>query len=589
MRTALAAIIVFLSLPAHAKETVNRDGDSPMLVEMTSSVPSPATVGTLVTWTATLAHADDGSFWYRFLVRGSDRATQFFKDFGPDNSFDWAPREREGMYTVEVTVRNRTTGEQRQTIVPYEVTSNTNGTDPLVTPTSHPLVFLYSAPPCPAGDTMTVYFLDPQTGKQQNTPPKSCDGIYSINFYIAGLRGSTFYWVKHVNNHNGALSEGPLLSFTSGALSANLPAVTQWNDPDTSGTQPVLLGATLFTKFVATDLAGNTIWYYPGSLLFLTRPEPGGYFFGIDENHEGDQSRQILREFDLAGMTILETNAARINEQLAAMGKRQIGGFHHEARRLSDGRIVVLATVEQILNDVQGAGPANVVGDMILVLNKDLEVVWTWDGFDHLDARRIASQEDACNHDTCPPLFLAETGNDWLHGNSVAETPDGNLLYSSRSQDWVIKIDYQRGFGSGNVVWRLGEGGDFRAISSDPNPWFSHQHDPEYESDGSLTIFDNGNLRRSNDPNATSRGQVWRIDEANRTAELVLNADLGFYSFALGSAQKLENGNYSFDAGFYSSGLGVTLEVDPSGRVVSSLGSTAPVYRTFRMKDLYTP
>jgi hypothetical protein len=32
---------------------------------------------------------------------------------------------------------------------------------------------------------------------------------------------------------------------------------------------------------------------------------------------------QIFREFDLAWTTIRETNAARINEQLAAMGKRQ--------------------------------------------------------------------------------------------------------------------------------------------------------------------------------------------------------------------------------------------------------------------------
>jgi hypothetical protein len=44
-----------------------------------------------------------------------------------------------------------------------------------------------------------------------------------------------------------------------------------------------------------------------------------------------DRAHQIVREFDLAGNTLLETNAAPVNEQLALMGKRTISGFHHDA------------------------------------------------------------------------------------------------------------------------------------------------------------------------------------------------------------------------------------------------------------------
>ena len=269
------------------------------------------------------------------------------KDFGPDNTFKWSPVEREGMYTVEVAVSNLSTGQQSETIVPYTVTSNVTGGNPVLKPTSHPLVFLYSAPPCPAGNSMIVYYLNPKTGILQNTPSKRCNGLFSQNFYIAGLRGSTFYYVRHHLENNGVLTEGPLLSFTSGAVPADVPQVTGISGHSEDSSQ-VLLAGSLFTKFVATDLSGNTIWYYPDSMLFLTRPQPGGFFFGIDENQKGDQSKQILREFDLAGMTMLETNAARINEQLAKLGKRQISGLHHEARRTSDGRIILLATVEQI-------------------------------------------------------------------------------------------------------------------------------------------------------------------------------------------------------------------------------------------------
>ena len=41
-------------------------------------------------------------------------------------------------------------------------------------------------------------------------------------------------------------------------------------------------------------------------------------------------------------------------------------------------------------------------------------------------------------------------------------------------------------------TWKLGKDGDFRYISGDPFPWFSHQHDPQLLADDvSLLVFDN--------------------------------------------------------------------------------------------------
>ena len=42
----------------------------------------------------------------------------------------------------------------------------------------------------------------------------------------------------------------------------------------------ILLQATIMTNSLATDLNGNLVWYYPGDVTFITRPEAGGYFFG---------------------------------------------------------------------------------------------------------------------------------------------------------------------------------------------------------------------------------------------------------------------------------------------------------------------
>src|SRR5262249_36264833 len=148
---------------------------------------------------------------------------------------------------------------------------------------------------------------------------------------------------------------------------------------------------------------------------------------------------------------------------------------------------------------------------------------------------------------------------------------DGNLVLSIRHQDWVVKIDYRNGAGDGHVIWRLGQDGDFTVNSTDPNPWFSHQHNAHYLDDSTLILFDNGNTRRAGDPNAHSRGRVWTRDENAWAAPPALNADLGVSSGALGAAQRLSNGNYSFTAGQRgpaTSRFGQTIEVLPDGTVV---------------------
>ena len=293
-------------------------------------------------------------------------------------------------------------------------------------------------------------------------------------------------------------------------LQSSFSAATDWI---------LLQGPINFPPF-ATDLSGNIIWYYPQALSFLTRPDVDGRFFGI-RNTGPDASGSLLRIFDLAGNTVQETNAAAINARLAALGKRQIGVFHHEARRLPDGNIATLGTVEQILTDVQGPGPVDVIGDMIIILDPNFQVVWTWDSFDYLDVTRKAVLGETCkNSGACMSHFLAPDGNDWTHANAVQQTPEGNLLISLRHQDWVVKLDYENGNGDGHVLWRLGNEGDFTIQSDDPNAWFSHQHDANFLGDNvTLALFDNGNTRRASDPNATAADRFLWLTK--KTAPLI--------------------------------------------------------------------
>jgi len=564
-----------------------------MTATLTPSVPSPVPVGTPVTFIAAAPAASTATLWYRFRVRKLGGEYQIVQDYGPVDTLAWAARKHEGNYEIEVSVRNLDAGSESKASSLFEFQSLVTAGRPVVTPTANPLVFLFSAPTCASGSRMHVQF-QMAGGPVQNTPYEACSEGLSMNFYLAGMQTRTQYTARHIVESGSASVQGPLVTFTTGDLPANLYSDTILVPSNNLASNPILLGAPLGANPVASDLSGNVLWYGPEGMTFLTRAESGGEFWGIVETPGADPSRQVVRKFDLAGMTLLESNAARVNEQLRALGKRTITAFHHEARTIAGGRIAVLAGVEQILTNVQGAGPVDVLGDMIVVLDGDLRVVWTWDAFDNLDVSRPATLGEVCPGAGCPPYYLAAAANDWTHGNAIQETADGNLLYSTRNQDWLIKLSYDGGNGDGHIIWRLGNHGDFGILSTDPYPWFTHQHDGNFETADPtrLMVFDDGNTRVAVMQGGNSRGQVLQIDEVNRLATPILNADLGVYSLAVGSAQLLRDGNYHFDAGFVLENGTIdsySFEVNAGGAIVYDAHQNTILYRTFRMTDMYTP
>ena len=566
-------------------------------VSLKPSIASPAPLGTVVHWSASVPDAGTRPLWYRFRSRPLNSSFSTIVDYGPNDSLDWTHMDLEGVYQVEVSVQDKNTGETATATANFELQSRlTDATTPAISTTNHPLVFLYSAPGCASGGRMRVQFTSPE-GTAQFTPYLACHAR-SMNFYLAGMRPETQYTVQHTLDTGSAFLQGPMLTISTPAISLAAPQFQVFQPPPADTPEPILLQCALYFPLMATDLSGNVLWYYTGQLSTATRAVAGGYFMGLYEYAETDSAHQYFRKFDLAGITQAETNAARVSEQLVALGKRPINAFHHEARAIAGGKYLVLADNEQILTDVQGPGAVDVIGDEILVLDENLQVEWAWDAFDHLDASRAAVLGEVCPSGAgCAPFYQSATATDWLHGNSVQLTPDGQILYSARHQDWLIKINYDSGLGDGQILWRLGKDGDFQIVSSDPSPWFSHQHDGNLAVSGqtsSVTVFDDGNTRRFSNPNANSRGQLLRLDEENLTATLILNADLGQYSFALGAAERLLDGGFHYDAGWITSdplggsNASRSIEVGRSGQIVYGAAISTPEYRTYRMANLYT-
>ena len=589
-------------------------------ITLSPSLPSPELLGTSITWTATVNGGAQGhTYDYQFSVALQGQ-NQIVRDFDLPNTFTWVPWTVEGNYVVSVIVRDIT----QQPYIVYPPVPVQYVLNPIVTApggsavniTNHPLVALFSAGPCTIGHSIRVRFQQNGSQASMTTNAVPCS-TSSANFLVAGMLASTEYqmhWEEFATNYENS---GPSLSFTSGHLPNNFPSDEHFtlNIPPTQhdaafplnlfqlvpGTgQPFVLWPT------ATDLQGNVVWYYPGETL-ITRMQAGGNFFTL--------SNLQMNEFDLAGNKVLSTNMEILNEQLAAKGYPVMTSFNaHETRVLPNGNILLIAARDEVSTQYQGGtqqNPVDILGDMVLILDHNMQLVWAWDSFAHEDLSREATLGEICTNNTqgCPlfnPAF--SQANDWLHSNAVQMTSDGNIILSQRDQDWLLKINYKNGQGDGTILWRMGPYGDFtilnppRTLCGQPAvyPWFTHQHDTTFQTQTgvleTLTVFDDGNLRYTECGNTgNSRGMVLQVSEAARTVYIQTLADLGDYSFALGSAQLLfSTGNPTYAS--FGNGLlllpahaAQSTETDLSGNIVYQLQASWWSYRTFRMRDLYTP
>jgi len=569
--------------------------------------PAPQLVGEPVLWTATASDCAS-DLVYQFSVKAAGEQFHVVRDFSSLNTFHWAPME-EGRYRIRVLAKEGYDGTDTfSAVVSDAVDSRETGHHAVISPTANPLVALFSVPPGPQGMVHVEFSVaGPQPDwRSTNELPRLPDK--STNFLVAGLLQNTTYEMRYVvTGHHHEHTSAPM-QFTTGMIpaSAVFPARTVVVPPGPGSDlhQDMLFQVRVNAPqnapyFYATNLSGQITWYYddtqsgflhtfvaPGSSLV-----PGGTVLvtGADSAAARLYVQNILREIDLAGNPLRETDLAAVNAQLTALGHDIIHSFSHDVQRLPNGNTAVLGLTERTV-DIKGT-PTNYIGDMVVVLDQDFRVTWAWDAFDHLDVNRgpvlgEVTQPGAMDPSAAVPDLPAV---DWLHANAVTWSPeDQDLVVSLRHQDWAIKIDYANGAGDGHVLWRLGQGGDFTVNASDPNPWFSHQHDSHFINNTTLIVFDNGNTRRDSDPNADSRGQVWTIDENTRTATLAFNVDLGNYSDKVGSAEALSNGNYCFTSGFIlPTGIGQSIEVLPDGSPTYVLQLSISLYRSFRVRTLY--
>ncbi len=431
----------------------------------------------------------------------------------------------------------------------------THPPDGSVTTTQNPLVASYTLTIPAAASAQVQFGTDTSYGLSTSAVPSTTGG--SVTILVAGMRASTPYHMQAVTT----LADGTQLkdtdhTFQTGAVPAaiapNITTQLTGNGTPSPGIELLSLipnGAPPNKlDVVATDLAGNVVWYYPlptGAYPEPVKLLPNGHMLLVTNGTTDD-----VREIDLAGNIINDLTLSTVNQSLAHIASYQILQFTHDILRLPNNHYILLANIAQVVNDVPGiANGTAVAGNAVIDWDiKAGAAVWAWSTFDHLSLSHA-------------PYGLF----DWTHGNALYYSPDdGNILLSLRNQNWVLKLNYQDGEGDGSVLWRLGPGGDFTLPNGlAPIEWNYGQHyvtiqSPNSSGVFSLMFFNNGNSRvvdANNDVCGTpgfiacySSVPIFQLNEYTKTASVLWENKLSpAYSICCGDALILPNGNVEYD------------------------------------------
>ena len=519
--------------------------------------------------------------------------------------------------TLNLNYGNAVSGSASTVSLTGTSTAMTAGT---VTQTANPLVAQYTITPPFAGNVTISFGPTGNYGLQTWSQPTPSGGG-PVSIYVAGMRASTVYHMRaSVAFSNGISANDVDHTFTTGVAIINTPAVPftpALTATTTAGMTPqpgvefvdaLPVAGKQAQGFYVTDLQGNVIWNYPfpdatpSDFIQGVKQLPNGHFVVvIGPNSELPLQGGIpagtliaVREIDLVGNTVRQITLAQLNTAMVNAGfDVNLLDFHHDVEVLPNGHWLVLSNTLKSVTLNGASGPTNVLGDVIVDLDTNLKPVWVWNEFDHLDVNRQ------------PYMFP-----DWTHSNSIIYSKDdGNFMVSIRHQNWLVKVNYANGTGNGDVIWRLGQGGDFALQNgTDPTDWYYAQHAPSFFGTGtagifSLGIMDNGDDRQfpagvtcgtsGNPPCLYTTIPVMQINESSKTASLTFHqiVPANLYNSFGGNTEEMQNGNVEYDlcgetTGTNSDVLEVTQTNNP--QTVWQLHSAGTqFYRAFRMPSLY--
>ncbi|GAB3330446.1 hypothetical protein GCM10027429_07760 [Marivirga atlantica] len=224
------------------------------------------------------------------------------------------------------------------------------------------------------------------------------------------------------------------------------------------------------------------------------------------ENHIiamlGDSSSLLLPSDE-----IVEIDFNNGVEQRLKYGEHFKKYLHHDIKKVNGNyHAITYDTAIVDLSSIGGSANQEVIGDGIIVLSENGELLWEWSVFD-------------VRSPLTDPAILKRT-HDWLHMNSLTIDADGNYYLSFRNTSEIWKVD--------------GSTGDL--LYSYTDDVLSGQHSMELINQEQLILFNN-----SLETNQSS-ALIYKISQG-QISNLMYQTplDQSYFSYVMGSAYLNDN------------------------------------------------
>ncbi len=284
-----------------------------------------------------------------------------------------------------------------------------------------------------------------------------------------------------------------------------------------------------FGLILGVDDHAEVVWYYQAdhNIVAVERLRNGNLLY-----HYGRRGNIV--EIDMLGNVINEWYARRMHK-----GPRETGipidtdTIHHDVQEMPSGDFLALSTEVRHFESYPSSEtdpdaewePAFVIGDVLLQVTREGEVLNRWPLLDILDCYRLGydSLDTGFWSDVYNEQNLGGVGYDWSHANSVAyDARDHSAILSVYHQDAVFKLDLD----SGELVWVISfpsgwreEWDKYLLYPVGDGMYPCHEHAAKVTPQGTILMFDNGTYRarpfdlKRHPKDNFSRAVEYEIDE----------------------------------------------------------------------------